>query len=68
MALPTNKLQPIRDRILLAKRATRDDIQEALDIARGELLNPEVAITALVEGVYSQAQLKKLLSSINTYD
>lgn len=60
-------LQPIKDRIGTAGRATRVDISEALAIIQSQGGDRESEITELVENVYNADQTAKLISSLDSY-
>lgn len=61
------ELQPIKDRITEAKRATRDDISEALGIIDEQEGDRESEIMELVEGTYNAEQSAKLITSLDSY-
>lgn len=62
-----NELKPIQDRIKQAKRATRDDIAEALALIRAQGAVVDLQLSELVSVIYTQEQIDKLLSSIPSY-
>jgi hypothetical protein len=61
------EIQPLKDRITNAGRATRDDITEALGIIRANGADPESEIVELVDQIYNADQTAKLVSSLGSY-